>query len=374
MSKNYTIMKYLFGALLSVLLFSCQSNSNEFTLSGTAEGMPDGSPIIIYAIENNQPTVIDTLTINSGKFSGTYAKSDIPSLNYMMVNNSSIIYFPQSEDLKATIYKDSIQASFVIGNAQNDSYRTYVKTMQGFQEKKTAKATEFQKARAAQDNSLAATIQRENVMIAQEEKNYKESFAEENPNSLFSVMLVSEMLNKKQISAKEASDYVASFSPEIQKSTMAKEIQAVAANMKNSDVGGKAPAFSAKTPEGKDLSLADAMGEYTIIDFWASWCRPCRMENPNVVKVYEKYHDKGLNIISVSLDKAGSEARWKKAIADDNMDWYHVSNLQFWQDPIVQAYSVRSIPATFLLDKDGVIVAKNLRGPALGAKIAELLD
>jgi alkyl hydroperoxide reductase subunit AhpC len=98
------------------------------------------------------------------------------------------------------------------------------------------------------------------------------------------------------------------------------------------------------------------------------------MENPNVVRVYNKYHDKGLNIISVSLDKAGNKDRWVKAIKDDNMDWYHVSNLKFWQDPIAKQYSVRSIPATFLLDEQGNIIDKNLRGPALEAKIASLLD
>lgn len=367
-------MKYFIGALFSILLFSCQTDSNEYTLSGTAKGMPDGSPIIIYTIENNQPKVLDTITINNGKFSASYPKSNVPSLNYMNVNNSSVIYFPQSEDLKATIYKDSVQASFVSGNSQNDSYRAYVTKMKEFQSKKLKNSAAFQKARSAQDNGLAASIQRENVMIAQEEKNYKESFAKENPNSLFAVMLVSEMLNKKQISAKEASEYLATFTPEIQQTTMAKEIEAIAANMKNSDVGGKAPLFTAKTPEGKDLSLTDAMGKYTIIDFWASWCRPCRVENPNVVKVYEKYHDKGLNIISVSLDKPDGKARWEKAINDDNMNWYHVSNLQFWKDPIAQAYSVRSIPATYLLDENGIIIAKNLRGPALGAKMAELLD
>jgi alkyl hydroperoxide reductase subunit AhpC len=92
-----------------------------------------------------------------------------------------------------------------------------------------------------------------------------------------------------------------------------------------------------------------------------------------VVKVYEKYHDKGLNIISVSLDRAGQKDRWIKAIEDDNMDWYHVSNLQFWQDPIAKTYNVRAIPATFLLDENGKIIGKDLRGPALQQRIAELL-
>ena len=113
------------------------------------------------------------------------------------------------------------------------------------------------------------------------------------------------------------------------------------------------------------------MGKVTIIDFWASWCKPCRIENPNVVKIYNKYHDKGLNIIGVSLDK--TQNSWTKAIADDQLAWNHVSNLKYWQEPIAQQYGVRSIPSTFILDQDGNIVAKNLRGYALENKISELL-
>jgi peroxiredoxin len=143
--------------------------------------------------------------------------------------------------------------------------------------------------------------------------------------------------------------------------------------MKKADVGGVAPKFSAPNPEGKIVALNDVLGKYTIIDFWASWCKPCRRENPNVVRVYNQYHDKGLNIISVSLDKAGQKERWLKAIADDKMDWYHVSNLQGWNEPIAKMYNVRSIPATFLLDEKGNIIGKNLRGNALDAKIASLL-
>ena len=129
--------------------------------------------------------------------------------------------------------------------------------------------------------------------------------------------------------------------------------------------------FQLSDNTGKKLS--DFKGQVVVIDFWASWCKPCRRENPNVVKVYEEYHDKGLNIISVSLDKAGQKERWIKAIEADKMNWEHVSNLKGWNEPIAKMYNVRSIPATFLLDENGTIIAKNLRGAALGTKIATLL-
>ncbi len=182
------------------------------------------------------------------------------------------------------------------------------------------------------------------------------------------------MLSRKEISPAEASVISHKFSPKITATQNSNNLQNMINTMKKADVGGIAPNFTAPTPDGEMLSLNDVLGKYTIIDFWASWCKPCRRENPNVVKVYNKYHDKGLNIISVSLDKDGQKDRWIKAIKDDKLTWHHVSNLKFWSDPIAKIYNVRSIPATFLLDENGNIIAKNLRGPELGIKIASLLE
>ncbi len=140
------------------------------------------------------------------------------------------------------------------------------------------------------------------------------------------------------------------------------------------NIGDYAPTFTAPTPDGNSFSTASLESKVTILDFWASWCGPCRKENPNVVRMYNQYHDKGLEIVGVSLDKAGQKDRWLKAIEQDKLTWKHVSNLQGWQEPIAQTYGVRSIPATYILDKDGKIVAKNLRGKALEDKVAELLE
>ncbi|MBP4142546.1 TlpA family protein disulfide reductase [Flavobacterium sp. I-SCBP12n] len=119
------------------------------------------------------------------------------------------------------------------------------------------------------------------------------------------------------------------------------------------------------------MSLKESLGKVTIVDFWASWCGPCRQENPNVVAIYKELHAKGLNIIGVSLDK--DAAKWKEAIAKDGLTWTQVSNLKFWDEPIAKQYHVESIPATFILDASGHVVAKDLRGDELRAKIIELL-
>jgi len=158
----------------------------------------------------------------------------------------------------------------------------------------------------------------------------------------------------------------------VSRSNLGKHIKTTLLTKSATEIGGKAPNFIGTTPDGKKLSLNRAMGKVTVIDFWASWCRPCRAENPYVVEIYNKYHDRGLNIIGVSLDK--SRDAWLKAIEDDGLKWQHVSELKFWKDPIAKIYGVMSIPQVFILDAKGVIRAKNLRREALENKIKELLE
>lgn len=136
-------------------------------------------------------------------------------------------------------------------------------------------------------------------------------------------------------------------------------------------VGGEAPDFSQQTPDGRTIALSDLRGQVVLIDFWASWCKPCRIENPNVKRVYDKYHTKGFEILGVSLDR--SKQAWEQAIAQDDLPWKHVSDLGFWNNAAAQQYGVSSIPFTVLVDRDGTILAKGLRGAALEQKLAEVL-
>lgn len=134
--------------------------------------------------------------------------------------------------------------------------------------------------------------------------------------------------------------------------------------------GSPAPEISLAQPNGETLSLSDLKGQYVLIDFWASWCGPCRRENPNVKKVYEKYHDKGFEILGVSLDK--NRNAWLAAIEQDGLTWPHISDLKYWSSAVVPEYNITGIPLTVLVDKEGNIVEKNLRGPALEKKLAEI--
>ena len=156
-------------------------------------------------------------------------------------------------------------------------------------------------------------------------------------------------------------------SPNIHIKTFLQQIM----RLRGVDVGTEAPEIEMKTPADKNLALSSLRGKYVLIDFWASWCGPCRKENPNVVRIYYKFKDKGFDIFSVSLDQ--EKDPWVKAIEKDGLTWNHVSDLQFWNSAAAAAYGVQGIPATFLLDKEGKIIAKNLRGEELERKLTEIL-
>ena len=157
---------------------------------------------------------------------------------------------------------------------------------------------------------------------------------------------------------------------DVKKSYYGNVMDGIIARKEGLNVGKKAPLFSQADPDGKMISLESFRGKYVLIDFWASWCGPCRQENPNVVRTYEKYKAKGFDILGVSLDN--NKARWLKAIEDDQLTWTQVSDLKYWKNEVAVQYGVQSIPANFLLDKEGKIIAKGLRGAALDATLDKI--
>lgn len=193
---------------------------------------------------------------------------------------------------------------------------------------------------------------------------------EQNPTSIVSIVAASaldadkELPFLKQLYQKLAetypqSEYVIDFG---------KRLEQIA----RTAVGQPAPEIALNNPEGKEVKLSSLRGKFVLIDFWASWCGPCRKENPNLVRIYNRFKNKDFEIFGVSLDR--DREQWLKAIREDGLSWTHVSDLKFWQSSVVPLYRVQSIPMTVLIDKNGVIIDKNLRGQALEDRLTELLN
>jgi peroxiredoxin len=199
---------------------------------------------------------------------------------------------------------------------------------------------------------------------------YELDFIINNPRSFAVPPILRSLAPNMQTS--ELESIINAMDPAVAKTPVIIELKARIALLKNVDIGKKAPDFTMNNPQGIPVSLSSKIGaKVLLIDFWAAWCSPCRAENPNVVKVYKEFKSKGFDIFGVSLDRSGIE--WNKAIGDDNLTWTHVSDLQYWNNAAARLYGVNAIPANFLLDENGIIIAKNLRGEALYNKVKELL-
>ncbi len=369
-------MRKLLFLLTAVFLNSCQDNSTTIEIEGTAQGMADGTQLLFQKLnENNQPYVVDTIIVKNGSFSFELEKKDYPEIGLLTFENvnSNVIFFIEDKDLTATIYKDSIYSSKVTGSRENDLFNSFTADIKKYNARKQANMEEFQLARQNMDNAAIVRLQTENAVLANEEKVFKKEFVEKNNNTLIALMMLNEMYARQEINAQETRRLLEGVNPKLESNNILVMLRKSLDAAQVAEVGSIAPDFSGPAPDGSTLSLKEAMGKVTLIDFWASWCRPCRVENPNVVRVHNQYKDQGFNVISVSLDRPDQREQWLKAIEDDKMDWYHISNLQFWSDPIAKQYGVRAIPATYILDETGRIVAKDVRGASLGQKVGELL-
>lgn len=366
-----------------ITLIGCNSSSDSFTINGSLRGeLEDGTQVFLKKIgEGNQPVEVDTTTINEGKFTFN-GVSEKPELHYIFVDKAqgytAVILENGNIDFEASI--DSLGFAEIGGTPQNDYFSNYMEESRKISLQAKSIQEDLQRATTSggSPESIAA-LRDEMQELTEEYQGFETKFVKENPNALISALLLERAVSTKTLSSTEAQKLYDAFSVEIKESKPGQRIKELLEKLrqseeseKNTSIGATAPNFSGPNPEGETLELKNLLGKATLVDFWAAWCRPCRAENPNIVSVYKKYHDKGLNVVGVSLDKTADA--WKKAIADDGLDWNHISNIAYFDDEIAKLYNIDAIPAAFLLDENGVIVAKNLRGPALEQKVAELLN
>src|SRR5690625_559363 len=362
------------------LFTACNDNSgNTNTINGEAKGFEDQVAVYVHKIVNEQPQPVDTLMIQNEAFTGTFKTANTGDIYIMRTNETpaNILYFPEDQDLHVVINKENPGASAVSGNSATESYYKYISDISDINkqvmELNTRASTIVEEY--GQDSEEFRELEKEMLEYMELQTNIGKNHIKNNSNSIFSVILVRNLLQTQQINTDEAEKMLSHLTPAIANHEQTEIVKKfIEENKTNLNVGSIVPDFSAKTPEGEELALSDVLkqGKYTLIDFWAAWCAPCRRENPNLVRLYEAYHDKGLEILGVSLDR--NEKEWLGAIEKDKLTWHQISNLQFWDDPIAKQYKIRAIPASFVIDSNGEIVGKDLRGQQLHDFIGELLN
>lgn len=377
----------------TAILTSC--SKDKYTISGTAAGFENGKTVILETQDEKGMGLIavDTVKIENGKFE-IKGKVTEPSFHTLQIEGAQgkIPFILENGDITIVVNKDTIQKSKISGSYNNDEYVKFneeiTKIQKPLMDFQTANMQKMQMAQQAKDTVTINGLMKEYTKIQTEigatSKAKYEDYANTHPKAFISALIIQGMSNDPTVDSKKIETMYNSLDESLKISKPGKAIKTKLAELKTPSVGATAapgapaaaPAqwrtdFSAPNPQGKTISLKESLGKVTIVDFWASWCGPCRRENPNVVAIYNELHSKGLNIIGVSLDE--DPVKWKEAIAKDKLTWTQVSNLKGWEDPIAKQYKVESIPATFILDQSGKVVAQDLRGDELKAKIIELL-
>lgn len=363
----------VFGLLIALIVFnSCQNSSGNLRIKGTTD-LENGSALYhIVADLNNQPKVLDTLIVKAGEFN-LITENEAPSIHFLQIEGlqGNFPFVAEKGTVAIELYKDSLGSSRATGTVSNDDFMQYKSDTQVYIASLNGIGNDLQQAMILNDTLLAEDLKEQYQDVRDQIQEYELNFIKSAPNSFISILILERFVANNIIQIPEAKELFDGFTERIKNTPSGKAIGDLLKKTPKAEVGQLAPLFEGPDPDGGTFSLEDRLGKITIIDFWASWCRPCLVENPNLVRLFNKHKDKGLQIIGVSLDR--TKPKWIQAIADDGLVWDHVSNLQFWNDPIAKLYKVSAIPATFILDENGVILTRDLRGPMLERKIDELL-
>lgn len=391
-------MKYITFTLIAaaiILLTSCKQNSDNFELKGKLENASN-KQLFLLEMTAFEIQPFDTITLDeNGKFH-LKGKIEKPRFFVLRETPSNQIFLLVQPGEKISIKGDLVtfQKDYTVEGSEDSEL---VRVLNAQMQKTITKLDSL--SRYYQENvnqpekeleALRAQVRKEFEQIADSQRDFTIDFISRNTSSLASLMALYQQIDPQNFVLNREEDFkhyvmvdsvLLSIYPDLDYTiTLHENVTEMLSAIEFRDkkdsplsIGAVAPDIELPNPDGKIIKLSSLRGQYVLLDFWAAWCAPCRHENPYLVDVYEKFNSKGFTIYQVSLDR--TKDAWVKGINDDKIGkWSHVSDLQFWNSSVVPVYQIEGIPANFLLDKEGRIIARNLRGEALGAKLAEIFN
>jgi peroxiredoxin len=338
-----------------------------YVITGKIEGLKGN--VIMRHMENGVD-IADTVNVTDGSFvfRGRIQEPADMTIIFSPEARFQKVFYVQNMDLQLVGKADALDKLEVKGSPVQDDYAQLEAQIAAYRAKVMEVYNKAEQARTAGDTVQAAALQKDADKMYRGEMSVRKQFVLDHLNSFASL---NELMNC--ISAENLDESQAIFNKlaePLKKTTKAKEITERIANLRATQVGKGYIDFVMNDVDGKPVKLSSYKGKYVLLEFWASWCGPCRAENPNLREQYKKYNAKGFNILGVSLDSKAEP--WKKAIEKDELPWVHISDLKGWQNQAAVQYGVRAVPANFLIGPDGKIIARDLRAETLNAKLEEL--
>ena len=357
-------------ALIAILSSCSMDTEKGYVINGNIEGISEGKVYVVTRKEGAWVT-LDSATIVEGAFQlkGSVDFPVIYSLQFDGQRGVVPVFF-ENADISVTGNVEELGEVLIVGSEAQDEFNVYMLDIDKITQKKYDIYAQYRKSKEAEDEELSKSLEKEMDGIEEEEKEFIINYATENNESIVSAYIIRR--NSWMFDLEELESLTSNFDPSLDASDYVSELKARVRILKRVAVGKPALEFTMNDTSGNPVSLSSFKGKYLLVDFWAYWCGPCRVENPNVVAVYQQYKEQGFDVLGVSFD--AEKEQWMAAIYEDNLTWTHVSDLQGWGNAAGKLYGINSIPSNILLDPEQVIIAKNLRGDDLKKKLEEIFN
>lgn len=355
--------------LAAVILASCTGGRDSYTINGTIVGVDSGM-VFLQKFDIDQWVKVDSTRLDKGEFTFK-GKTALPEMWYLSMKEKQVFVplFVENAKIDIEIFADSVDKVNISGSASHEIYKQYQAMNKALNAKIEGVYKEWKKAKESKDS---VTMKSTDSISTELEKQMKQNLMDFiKTNNRTAVAPYLGIRNAWQFDLPELEELVSILDTSLNTSVYTQSLIKRMAVLKSVDIGQPAPDFTLSDTAGNPFTLSSLQGGYLLIDFWASWCSPCRAENPNVVKAFQAYNKKGFNILGVSFDS--NRDKWIQAIRSDKLTWNHVSDLKGWGNAAGKLYGIMSIPANVLLDPDRKIIAHNLKGEELMKMLEELL-